>query len=433
MHLMDVTSGSCLQTGVADATGGLTVQPQCNVPSDSKACDAGLYPELVFELTHGGSIRHVASGLQPGLCLQASLGGLIALTQGCNRPFLQWAFYPISGASAALIHSNTSLCLHPVGSSEGVGAGTEVWLSSSCAEPLADFALGSDNYLRHQYSGLCVGVNPAAPSTVPSPPPPANGAAVESAGIALAGEPDLVISSVNVAGSPDAPVLVSAGKATAQSSTFSSLTSDLAVDGSSSSQADTCATSMPQGAQSWEVDLGDTFQIVNVTVINRDSKGTGSPPFSVFVGNSDPASPGSYTVLDNTNCTAYAAQFSTTSEVLAVPCSRQGRYVVIKSNIGPLVLCEVLVYGYTPSSGGAATESAGNDVTALILTNSCSSELVYTGAGQLQLVSSGQCVTASDVLIDAAGDDYRVPQFETCQSSTTSDMFVWSLFATSSS
>lgn len=65
----------------------------------------------------------------------------------------------------------------------------------------------------------------------------------------------------------------------------------------------------------------------------------------MFVGNSDPATPGSYTVLDNTNCTAYAAQFSTNSEVLAVPCSRQGRYVVIKSNIGPLVLCEVLVYG----------------------------------------------------------------------------------------
>lgn len=69
------------------------------------------------------------------------------------------------------------------GSSEDVGAGTEVSLSSSCAEPLADFALGSDNFLRHQYSGLCVGVNPAAPSTIPSPPPPANGAAVESAGI----------------------------------------------------------------------------------------------------------------------------------------------------------------------------------------------------------------------------------------------------------
>lgn len=61
--------------------------------------------------------------------------------------------------------------------------GTEVSLSSSCAEPVADFALGSDHLLRHQYTGLCVGVNPAAPSTIPSPPPPASGAAVESAGI----------------------------------------------------------------------------------------------------------------------------------------------------------------------------------------------------------------------------------------------------------
>ena len=73
----------------------------------------------------------------------------------------------------------------------------------------------------------------------------------------------------NVAGSAEAPVVVSAGKATAQRSTFNSQGSDLAVDGSSSSQADTCATSLPQGAQSWQVDLGDTFQIVNVTVINR--------------------------------------------------------------------------------------------------------------------------------------------------------------------
>lgn len=77
----------------------------------------------------------------------------------------------------------------------------------------------------------------------------------------------------------------------------------------------------------------------------RDTNGIGEPPFSVFVGNTDAATPNSYTVLDNTNCTAYSAQFSANSEVLAVPCNRQGRYVVIKSNIGPLVLCEVLVYG----------------------------------------------------------------------------------------
>lgn len=59
--------------------------------------------------------RHVASGLQPGLCLQASLDGLIALTQGCSQPFLQWVFYPVNGVSAALSHTNTSLCLHPAG------------------------------------------------------------------------------------------------------------------------------------------------------------------------------------------------------------------------------------------------------------------------------------------------------------------------------
>ena len=59
--------------------------------------------------------RHVASGLKPGLCLQASLDGLIALTTGCNTAFLQWAPYPVDGASAALNHSATNLCLHPSG------------------------------------------------------------------------------------------------------------------------------------------------------------------------------------------------------------------------------------------------------------------------------------------------------------------------------
>ena len=77
----------------------------------------------------------------------------------------------------------------------------------------------------------------------------------------------------------------------------------------------------------------------------RDTGGTGEPPFAVFVGEEDASSPGSYTVLDNTNCTAYSAQFSAGSQVLTLPCTRQGRYVVIKSTIGPLVLCEVQVYG----------------------------------------------------------------------------------------
>lgn len=72
-----------------------------------------------------------------------------------------------------------------------------------------------------------------------------------------------------VAGSADAPVVVSAGKNTAQTSTTGSLTSDLAVDGSTSSAGGSCATTLPQGAQYWQVDLGDTFQIVNVTVVNR--------------------------------------------------------------------------------------------------------------------------------------------------------------------
>ena len=44
MHLMDVASGYCLQTGVDGATGGLTLQPQCNVPNDTKVHLLSLLP-----------------------------------------------------------------------------------------------------------------------------------------------------------------------------------------------------------------------------------------------------------------------------------------------------------------------------------------------------------------------------------------------------
>lgn len=37
--------------------------------------------------------------------------------------------------------------------------------------------------------------------------------------------------------------------------------------------------------------------------------------------------------------------------------------------------------GYTPDSDGAATESAGNDLTDLVLTSSCTTQFTYTGAG----------------------------------------------------
>lgn len=77
----------------------------------------------------------------------------------------------------------------------------------------------------------------------------------------------------------------------------------------------------------------------------RDSQGIGHPPFSVFVGGEDVTTPNTYTVLDNTNCTATAEAFTQNAESLAVPCSRVGRYVVIKATGGPLVLCEVSVYG----------------------------------------------------------------------------------------
>ena len=64
-------------------------------------------------------------------------------------------------------------------------------------------------------------------------------------------------------------MLLSAGKDSVQSTTTGQLAAALAVDGDTSSEADACATTQTQGAQYWQVDLGDTYQIVNVTVINR--------------------------------------------------------------------------------------------------------------------------------------------------------------------
>jgi len=71
------------------------------------------------------------------------------------------------------------------GESSSVSSGSEVYLTFNCSEPLADFALSPDGILRHQYSGLCVAVNPSAPSTTPPPPPLEGAAAVESASIGM--------------------------------------------------------------------------------------------------------------------------------------------------------------------------------------------------------------------------------------------------------
>lgn len=64
-------------------------------------------------------------------------------------------------------------------------------------------------------------------------------------------------------------MLLSAGKSTVQSSTSGQLVAALAVDGNTSSAYESCATTLSQGAQYWQVDLGDTYQMVNITVINR--------------------------------------------------------------------------------------------------------------------------------------------------------------------
>ena len=61
-----------------------------------------------------------------------------------------------------------------------IGVGTPLQLSSNCTGAAADLALSSQGILRHQYSGLCVGPNPAAPSTTPPPPPPEGSGAIES-------------------------------------------------------------------------------------------------------------------------------------------------------------------------------------------------------------------------------------------------------------
>lgn len=38
--------------------------------------------------------------------------------------------------------------------------------------------------------------------------------------------------------------------------------------------------------------------------------------------------------------------------------------------------------GYTPDNTGVATESAGSDVSGLILTNNCDNQFSYTGASE---------------------------------------------------
>ena len=92
---------------------------------------------------HQIACRHVLSGLQPGLCLQASLDGLIALTEGCNEAFLQWAFYPANGASAALNHTATGLCMYPA------GAPSALWSHVADVKAHEDIKLPSVGALHH--------------------------------------------------------------------------------------------------------------------------------------------------------------------------------------------------------------------------------------------------------------------------------------------
>ena len=63
--------------------------------------------------------------------------------------------------------------------------GTAVQLQGTCTDELADFVLTPSGFLRHQYSGLCAALNPAAPGTEPASPAAlaSQNAAVESAGV----------------------------------------------------------------------------------------------------------------------------------------------------------------------------------------------------------------------------------------------------------
>ena len=56
----------------------------------------------------------------------------------------------------------------------------------------------------------------------------------------------------------------------------------------------------------------------------RDTQGVGNPPFSIFVGDNDVTTPNTYTVLDNTNCTATSVAFTQNLQALAVPCPPPG-------------------------------------------------------------------------------------------------------------
>lgn len=71
------------------------------------------------------------------------------------------------------------------------------------------------------------------------------------------------------AGSPEAPALLSVGKPSLQSSTAGSQGAGLANDGSLYTNASQCSSTQTAGAQYWQVDLGNTFQLVNISVLNR--------------------------------------------------------------------------------------------------------------------------------------------------------------------
>lgn len=71
------------------------------------------------------------------------------------------------------------------------------------------------------------------------------------------------------AGSPAEPALLSAGKPSDQSSTDGTQTAALASDGNSATDNSLCSATGTGGGQFWEVNLGGSFQLVNVTVLGR--------------------------------------------------------------------------------------------------------------------------------------------------------------------
>ena len=152
MHLRDATSGNCLQTGVAGATGGLTLQTQCNVPNDNQVlsqgrCCVGLSQRVRALIRYGYSGKHrilhvgfeqAAACSQPADMVKCELTSCPRQSKSCMPDSVLLTNLQVWQLTSAgvLLQPATSTCIVPasIGESNSSSATLQIAVDATSAQ-----------------------------------------------------------------------------------------------------------------------------------------------------------------------------------------------------------------------------------------------------------------------------------------------------------